>query len=648
MGDPHHPLRCDNYANAKNRGSADLPVTGMVPWSLLDEPSSYGYTRSFKSCDTNASEKQESAVHNTEDSKLLSKRRPSVLRLFTGLSRFRRANTDEASSSGGNISDPLSSTALRDHKESDVNPAFRKPSEDAEESKIQEIARNEPKLGSIMRRIAGRLPSPAGRYHDDQEAQRTIPHEKLPTTLRAAVRVFSEIVQLSHQEHDEFWVAVEVECILHNRVLLPDSTVDVIVVVDNGYYVSKDCLGKALDAVYSTLYYLRRGDRIALYTTHCTHRSVTGNRPDLLFPLGPIDSDIDDIFRDLVSSIAKCGTQTWKPPRPNPSMADVILGIAKSLEGKNLKDHRTRILVLSPASHKLHEVSKSYPNLFIHQINPGAIPYRRRSDTCDEECSAWCCESVSLSNWTHVESIPSCIKRILNYARSERPAGQISRVSIDIRARDGCEVIESLGTKDLTTLRLGQIHTVFIRVRTSRSVIKAVDLLSSDPVFNSSLDVRDLRQQLRNAESVGAVKAHLLDVQVFHQNTLHERDCWNYTETPLLIVSELGRLAPPLSTAYEVHKRRLFHIFAHVQTEMARDEADAILSAPGQNQEPLKKLVHRMSRQADHNQQVSVYEQECRQKLPTCPGPVDIEASQHEWLIDLWNRKMTKRQGVTM
>lgn len=85
-----------------------------------------------------------------------------------------------------------------------------------------------------MRRIAGRLPSPAVRYHDDQEAQRTIPHDKLPTTLRAAVRVFPEIVQLSQHEHDEFWIAVEVEGILHNRILLPDSTIDVIVVVNNG------------------------------------------------------------------------------------------------------------------------------------------------------------------------------------------------------------------------------------------------------------------------------------------------------------------------------------------------------------------------------------------------------------------------------
>ena len=56
---------------------------------------------------------------------------------------------------------------------------------------------------------------------------------RIPTTLKADVRVFSEVVQLSEQEHQEFWIAVEVEGALHNRTLLPDSTIDVILVVDN-------------------------------------------------------------------------------------------------------------------------------------------------------------------------------------------------------------------------------------------------------------------------------------------------------------------------------------------------------------------------------------------------------------------------------
>jgi hypothetical protein len=84
-----------------------------------------------------------------------------------------------------------------------------------------------------MNRIAQRLPSPINRYHDDQETQCAVVHDKAPTTLRAAVRVFSEVAQFSEEEHEEFWIAVEVEGALHNRTLLPDSTIDVILIVDN-------------------------------------------------------------------------------------------------------------------------------------------------------------------------------------------------------------------------------------------------------------------------------------------------------------------------------------------------------------------------------------------------------------------------------
>lgn len=88
------------------------------------------------------------------------------------------------------------------------------------------------RLGSIMGRIAKRLPSPVEYKHDEQETQ-TATCGDTPTTLRASVRVFSEVNQLSQEEQQEFWIAVEVEGALHNRVSLPDSTIDVIFVVDN-------------------------------------------------------------------------------------------------------------------------------------------------------------------------------------------------------------------------------------------------------------------------------------------------------------------------------------------------------------------------------------------------------------------------------
>lgn len=349
-----------------------------------------------------------------------------------------------------------------------------------------------------------------------------------------------------------------------------------------------------------------------------------------MFPLGPFNTDTEETFRDLTASIAKCGTQVWKPPRPNPSMADVILGVAKSLEDKDLKHRRTHIVLLSPAAHVLHNVSKSCPDLYIHQINPAAIPFQRLSNPGDIQCIEKCCNNVFISNWNHFQSLPGRIKRILEDARSVEPVGEISQVCVDVRARDGCEIIECSGDKDIASLRLGQVHTIFTKVRVTRSGTKEVDLLSRNPIFNSSLDVKDLRQQLHNAATVGAVKVHLLDVQVYHQNTLHGNDCWNYTEIPFLVIRDLGGLAPPFDTAVEVHKRQLFRKFAQLHTDAAKAEVGPLLATLTDDQEPLKRLVQRILKEVDRYQQVLEYEQEHRQKLPLCLGPIAIEASPHE------------------
>lgn len=329
-------------------------------------------------------------------------------------------------------------------------------------------------------------------------------------------------------------------------------------------------------------------------------------------------------------------------------MAEVILGITKSLEGKDLKQRRTHVLLLSPAMHVLHDVSKSFPNLLIHQMNPAAIPYRRHRNTDDVGCREECCKNVFISNWDHFQSLSTRIKRIVKDARSIEPIGEISQACIDIRARDGCEIVDCSGSKDIAILRLGQVHSFFVKVRTERSAVKAVDLSSKNPIFNSSLNAKDLRQQLQNAVTVGAVNAHLLDVQVYHQNTLHGTDCWNYTETPLLLLRDSGGLAPPYDTAKEVLKRQLFRIFLQLEPDAARSEAEAMTPNLPHDQELLKKFTDRMSRETKHYQRVRNYERECRQKLPMCPGPIIIEASPHEWLVDLWNKTKLKRQGIAV
>lgn len=54
----------------------------------------------------------------------------------------------------------------------------------------------------------------------------------LPTTLRAAVKLFPE-VKLLTEDVQEITVAVDIEGVLHNRRPLADSAIDVVFLVDN-------------------------------------------------------------------------------------------------------------------------------------------------------------------------------------------------------------------------------------------------------------------------------------------------------------------------------------------------------------------------------------------------------------------------------
>ena len=56
----------------------------------------------------------------------------------------------------------------------------------------------------------------------------------LPTTLKAVVRVLPETKVLKSEDQQDFWIAVEVEGVLHNRRALHDPSLDIVILIDNG------------------------------------------------------------------------------------------------------------------------------------------------------------------------------------------------------------------------------------------------------------------------------------------------------------------------------------------------------------------------------------------------------------------------------
>ena len=84
-----------------------------------------------------------------------------------------------------------------------------------------------------MARIAKQLPPPTELDNESSDAHVSDGIPAMPTTLRAAVRLFSEVKILT-QEVQEISIAVDIEGVLHNRKPLRDTSIDVIFVVDNG------------------------------------------------------------------------------------------------------------------------------------------------------------------------------------------------------------------------------------------------------------------------------------------------------------------------------------------------------------------------------------------------------------------------------
>jgi len=383
---------------------------------------------------------------------------------------------------------------------------------------------------------------------------------------------------------------------------------------------------------------------VALYTTHCTHRDVTGNKPEVLYPIRTVFVDVDEIFRDLTSRIAHSGSQVWHPPRPNPSMTDVILGIARSMQGEHLKAGRTHVIVLSPAAHVLHDVSKSFPDIYIHRINPALLPYRREPEFQDTICLKDCCKNVFASNWSKYQSTSGRIKRILKNARSEKPIGELLDLKVDLRTKAGCEILVVCGNKEIHQLFPGQVHNLFVWVRINKAETQGVNLNSENPILNSCLDANGLRQELQNCVRVGATKVNPLDVQLLHRSSLHPTRSWMYTEAQLILTRELGGLAPLLDTSMEFYKRQLFCNLSRVSADEAKVGAEATLSILPKHHEQVKMLLETMSQEIELHLAIRKYEKEYRQRLPLCPGTTDVEAS-HKWPHELWARRKNKRSG---
>jgi len=345
-------------------------------------------------------------------------------------------------------------------------------------------------------------------------------------------------------------------------------------------------------------------------------------------------------------SIKHHGTQKWSPPRPNPSIKDVLIAVAKSLEPRKPKEGNTHFILLSPAVSNIHGIAKTNPGLYLHQINPAVIPIHCYQNPELAMCNEECCARFSAHNSAHYESIPSLIKQIIGYARSEPPVDEATNFHLDIRPRFGCRVVKIEGTTDIRRLRPGQVHTFFVYIRVDRLQTKEIDLDKNDPLMQNYLDQNNRRQDLLNAKAMGASKVHLLAVQVLHQSSLDGElggGAWRYSEAHFLVFKDLGNLYCPPDVSADLYKRFFFYMMSRLATSEAVTAMKQLESQVETMTMTLQKNVERLKKEINYHMEVVDYEHSSRKNLSYCHNPIHVP-DPHEWVVARWNATREKEQ----
>jgi hypothetical protein len=327
-------------------------------------------------------------------------------------------------------------------------------------------------------------------------------------------------------------------------------------------------------------------------------------------------------------------------------MSEVLISITKSLEARDFREKRTHIMLLSPAMRELHDVSKLYPSVHVHQINPAILPFNGVNNAEELMCMDMCCRNITYYNHAHFQSSSDRVRQLLRHARSEKPTGMICNVHVDLRRRPGCEVLRCEGSPDIPQLRLGQVHSLFAEVRVIRSITKEMDLESNDPVRDSTLAANNLMQDLKNAIVLGASKVHILSVQLLHQNSMLPSTHWTFTESPLLVLKELGRLSLPTDRALELYKRRFFSSFTRLPADSRTERVieHLISMVKPELTDACMKILVQMGKEVDSHRDIVQYEKTRRAHLPSCTGPVPAPYA-HQFLLDKWETRKKKRMG---
>ena len=217
-------------------------------------------------------------------------------------------------------------------------------------------------------------------------------------------------------------------------------------------------------------------DRMAvLCTSNSNENSSIDANNTTTWPLSRVrTTKLKRVLDGLSGSKERMCSSSWE--NAIGAAADMLLqSPVLDLETEIVQDTFGMVIVLTAAGANIPRQSMVHESLQFHVVCPLNVPQSKFGMI---QCNGWKIRSattnlpciVKTTRNIETNSLVRKLHDLIQHARSGRCAGNLSFLSLDLKAASNCSVQEVMGQTDFMTLQPGEEHTVLVKVKMNGSL----------------------------------------------------------------------------------------------------------------------------------------------------------------------------------
>jgi len=317
-------------------------------------------------------------------------------------------------------------------------------------------------------------------------------------------------------------------------------------------------------------------DRLAIL---CTSTFITeASESTTVWPLAPIKiHKLKTALDDVMCSSEKLTEDSWLCVIDRAKEL-LLQSVVPVQDTEVLQDTFGHVFLLTADTSGIPSSLLAHDRLHFHILCPAILPWKDGKSIASEgwrlrSLSANEPRAVSASKDTDPASLFNRIRGLISHARGGNLPGKLRDVSLEIVPGLDCSIEGVMGSSEWSTLHLGELHTVLVKLRVRTSKAKGYSLSQAIHQNGHPLDTDDVLGELDKMLGVSAVKVLTATLRYRHSLLPVATMCSVTVECQLN--KQIGRLddqraspprtnaSPPMPCKVLVQKRLAYHLATH-------------------------------------------------------------------------------------